>query len=88
VRFDGSNRQLTPLGAAAVELHALRGWGLPEALRTLARRLRLDHSCPASALFPPGEVRRFYRERGREVNVVRLPQNGRFGSSSGADSAR
>jgi len=64
---------LTPAVAAAFELHHLRGWHFADALEHLDDMLRNDCACPASALFTPAQVRSFYSERGRLVNVVAMP---------------
>ncbi len=64
----------TPLGAAALELCTCRGWDFHDAVDRLTASLEEDCSCPECGLFSAGQVRRFYADRGEQVNVVPLPR--------------
>lgn len=65
---------LTPIGAAVVEMHKVRGWDFYDAVEWVSGRFEHDCSVPVSGLFPAEDVAAFYEARGELVNVVPLPR--------------
>ena len=65
---------LTPIGAAAVELRTCRGYDLHDAVEMLEDKFVEDCAVPVSGLFNAGAVVKFYADRGEEVNAVPLPR--------------
>jgi len=65
---------ISPLGAAVVELHTVRGWDFEEAVAYVQSHYDEDHHVPVSGLFTPRMIVEFYAERGEPVNPVPLPR--------------
>ena len=77
--------EMTPLGAALVQLTTCHGCQFTETADRLQEAFERDYIVPESGLFSPRMVRDFYRERGEEVNVVPLR---RFQGTCGLNSRR
>ena len=68
--FVSADGDMTPLGAAVLELVTVRGWTMRRACNLLADRFENDMECPVSGCFTAAAVRVHYKGR---VNAVALP---------------